>query len=48
MTFDLIYPAIIVFGLMLIGVVMTVWEFNREEGRDNKDNNEDRVDLRKK
>lgn len=48
MSFDLIYPAMIVFGLMLIGVVMTVLEFNREEGRDKKDKNEDRVDLRKK
>ncbi|WP_179105597.1 hypothetical protein [Vreelandella utahensis] len=48
MSLDLIYPAGIVFGLMLIGVVLTVLEFKRQEGSDGKDKDEERVDLRKK
>ncbi|MFO7787084.1 MAG: hypothetical protein R6W87_04820 [Halospina sp.] len=48
MSLNLIYPAGIVFGLMLIGVVLTVLEFKRQEGGVRKDKNEDRVDLRKK
>lgn len=31
MTFDLIYPAIFVFLLMIIGVVLTAIEFNQLE-----------------
>lgn len=31
MTFDLIYPAVLVFMLMLVGVVLTVVEFNTLE-----------------
>lgn len=39
MTFDLIYPAIFVFLLMLVGVVLTAVEFNslekkQAEGKD--------------
>lgn len=38
MTFDLIYPAIFVFLLMITGVVLTVIEFNHleEEEADEK------------
>ena len=38
MTINLIFPAILVFALMLIGVVLTVIEFNRME-RDEQDRN---------
>jgi large-conductance mechanosensitive channel len=34
MTFDLFFPAIIVFVLMLIGVVLTVHEFNKLEKKE--------------
>tara|TARA_R100001039_G_scaffold39105_1_gene43868 strand:- start:5155 stop:5310 length:156 start_codon:yes stop_codon:yes gene_type:complete len=42
MTFDLIYPAIFVFLLMIIGVVLTAIEFNQleEEERQDKDRSE--------
>lgn len=46
MTFDLFFPAIIVFVLMLIGVVLTVLEFNKfEEGeQETKSDNRGRHD----
>jgi len=37
MTFELIYPAILVFLLMLIGVVLTAVEFNSLEKKQAKD-----------
>jgi hypothetical protein len=37
MTFELIYPAILVFMLMLIGVVLTAVEFNSLEKKQAKD-----------
>jgi hypothetical protein len=37
MTFDLIYPAVLVFLLMLVGVVLTAIEFNSLEKKQSKD-----------
>jgi hypothetical protein len=37
MTFNLIYPAILVFMLMLVGVVLTAVEFNSLEKKQGKD-----------
>lgn len=37
MTFDLIYPAVFVFLLMLVGVVLTAVEFNSLEKKQTKD-----------
>lgn len=37
MTFDLIYPAIFVFLLMLVGVVLTAVEFNSLEKKQAND-----------
>lgn len=37
MTFDLIYPAIFVFLLMLVGVVLTAVEFNSLEKKQASD-----------
>ncbi len=37
MTFDLIYPAVLVFLLMLVGVVLTAVEFNSLEKKHAKD-----------
>lgn len=37
MTFDLIYPAVLVFMLMLVGVVLTAMEFNSLEKKQPRD-----------
>lgn len=42
MTFELIYPAVLVFLLMLVGVVLTVVEFNDLQKKQNK--GKDKVD----
>jgi len=39
MTFDLIYPAVLVFMLMLVGVVLTAIEFNSLQKKQDKDKN---------
>jgi len=46
MTINLIFPAILVFALMLTGVVLTVLEFNRME-RDEKKSNDRGRDSRR-
>jgi hypothetical protein len=37
MTFDLIYPAVLVFMLMLVGVVLTAIEFNSLQKKQDED-----------
>jgi len=38
MSFDLIYPAVLAFLLMAVGVVLTIVEFNKLEQQDSKSN----------
>ncbi|MDZ7768522.1 MAG: hypothetical protein U5K38_05365 [Woeseiaceae bacterium] len=47
MTFDLIYPAIFVFLLMIVGVVLTALEFNHLEEEEAEDKDRSGVGQRK-
>jgi hypothetical protein len=44
MSFDLLYPAIIVFAMLIVGLVMTVIEFNKFENDDEERKSKRRAD----
>ncbi|MDX1587345.1 MAG: hypothetical protein R3296_00270 [Oleiphilaceae bacterium] len=48
MSFSLIYPAIFVFLMMLIGVVMTIVEFNKSQKTEAELRKEEAAEKRRK
>lgn len=44
MSFDLLYPAMVVFAMLIVGLVMTVIEFNKFESDEEKREAERRAD----
>lgn len=48
MTFSLIYPAIFVFLMMSIGVIMTVVEFNRSQKTEKEVEQEEKEEMKKR
>jgi hypothetical protein len=44
MSFDLLYPAIVVFAMLIVGLVMTVIEFNKFENDDEERESKRRAD----
>ncbi|MGB5406412.1 MAG: hypothetical protein WBN08_04615 [Thiogranum sp.] len=39
---DILYPAIFVFSMLLIGLVLTMWEFSRQHKRGQQKVNKDK------
>lgn len=39
---DILYPAIFVFTMMIIGLLLTMWEFSRQHNRQQQKVNKDK------